>query len=143
MSAPITLYLRRRYFEHGTFSTLHASNGQQLCVCVEKPWQNNEANISCVPEGHYSLIPHRSHKFGECYALEAPSLGVTRHGPSQRTHILIHKANRVEELQGCIAPGKGFGVIESDWAVHRSGDAFDELMAELAGKEAYLVITRA
>ncbi|MFA0092904.1 DUF5675 family protein, partial [Vibrio sp. 10N.261.49.A11] len=82
-------------------------------------------------------------KFGKCYALEAPTLGVTRFGPSQRTHILIHKANRAAQLEGCIAPGMDFGVVNNEWAVINSGTAFDYFMAHLGGEKAKLVIRRA
>ncbi|MGC3833972.1 DUF5675 family protein [Moritella viscosa] len=99
-----TLTLHRNCFSHGTFSILCDDNGKELCKVLERPWLNNQASISCVPFGTYDFLPHESPKFGQCYALEAPSLGVTRYGPSQRTHILMHKANKVSQLQGCLAP---------------------------------------
>ncbi|MDO6497345.1 DUF5675 family protein [Photobacterium sanguinicancri] len=136
------LILKRRYFPHGTFSTLHHKNGKQICCMVERAWQNNKPNVSCVPLGTYHLLPHRSHKFGDCYALEAPTLGVTRYGPSVRTHCLIHKANRPSQLQGCLAPGKQFGVSQSEWGVVDSTSAFNELMTLLGGKEWELEIIK-
>ncbi|ELJ8641941.1 hypothetical protein RUK84_002910 [Vibrio cholerae] len=138
-----TLTLHRNYFPHGTFSYLCDENGNAFLKTVERPWKNNEAGISCVPEGTYDLLPHESPKFGKCYALSAPTLGVTVYGPSQRSHILIHKANYAEQLEGCIAPGTDFGVVSSQWAVLNSGTAFDYLMAHLAGEKAKLVIKRA
>ncbi|WP_087022452.1 DUF5675 family protein [Thaumasiovibrio subtropicus] len=136
-----TLTLRRRYFDDGTFATLHSKNGEQLCATVERPWQNNTPRKSCIPEGTYRLIPHTSPKFGECYALEANTLGVTRYGPSLRTHILIHAANLPSQLQGCIAPGEGFGVINNQWGVINSRNAFNKLMAYLDNKEWQLIIS--
>ncbi|MGF1688722.1 DUF5675 family protein [Photobacterium japonica] len=129
-----TLTLKRRHFSHGTFSTLHTQDGKQVCCMVERPWQNNQPNVSCVPPGTYKLIPHQSNKFGTCYALEAPTLSVTRYGPSVRTHCLIHKANRPNELQGCLAPGTHFGVSRGEWAVMNSTEAFNGLMTLLAGE---------
>lgn len=135
-----TLTLYRRYFSHGTFSTLHDHNNRKLCCMVECPSNNNEPNISCVPEGTYELLPHSSPKFGEVYALEAASLGVTRYGPSLRTHILIHVANTPSQLQGCLAPGLDFGSINNEWGVINSRLAFNQLMHYLNGENARLVI---
>lgn len=134
--------LKRRYFEEGTFGTLHREDGSKVCVIAERESRNNIPNISCVPEGTYQISPHTSPKFGKCYAFEAPSLGVTLYGSSLRTHILIHKANKPEELAGCLAPGVAFGVLGDDWAVLNSSSAFNSLMNELAGKPATLTILK-
>ncbi|HEG4440073.1 DUF5675 family protein [Vibrio gazogenes] len=138
-----TLTLHRNYFPHGVFSYLCDENGNAMLKAIERPWKNNAPGISCIPEGTYDLIPHNSPKFGSCYALEAPELGVTIFGPSLRTHILIHPANRVSELEGCIALGSDFGVVSNEWAVVSSRNAIDYFMAHLAGERAKLVIKRA
>ena len=52
--------LRRRYFEEGTYSTLHRQDGSKVCCVVEKPDLNNQPKESCVPEGTYVLLPHES-----------------------------------------------------------------------------------
>lgn len=115
-------------------------NGEFFCVTVERSWKNNEANVSCVPVGIYDFLPHSSPKHGECYALEQASLGVTRYGPSQRTHILMHIANGASELEGCIAPGCKVGVSGGEWVVINSTTAFNRLMSLLDGKPAKLEI---
>ncbi|MCG7499373.1 DUF5675 family protein [Vibrio sp. Of7-15] len=134
--------LKRRYFEHGTFSTLHRPDGSQVCVVLERSWQNNQPNVSCIPEGTYHMLPHHSPKFGDCYALEEAKLGVTRFGPSTRTHVLMHKANKVSQLQGCLAPGVAFGVLDGEWAVLNSTSAFNCVMAELDGEPCLLTIVK-
>ncbi len=138
-----TLTLHRNYFPHATFSYLCDENGNAILKAVERPWKNNAAGISCVPEGTYDLVPHNSPKFGKCYALEAPNLGVTIYGPSQRTHILIHPANTADQLEGCIALGMNFGVVNNNWAVVDSRIAVAYLMVHLDGEKAKLVIRRA
>jgi hypothetical protein len=107
-----TLILHRRYFSHGVFGVLCDEFGNELCKIVERPWRDNQPGISCVPSGEYNLIPHRSPKFGACYALDGEQNDVTILGPSQRTHILIHIANFVEQLEGCIAVGAYSGAIQ-------------------------------
>jgi len=134
--------LRRRYFEHGTYSTLHREDGSKVCCFVERPMLNNKPSESCIVEGTYTVIPHQSPRFGDCYALEAPELGVTRNGPSLRTHILIHKANSPQDLQGCLAPGVDFGFVNNEWAVLNSRAAFNALMNEFAGENISLSISK-
>ncbi|TKB53295.1 DUF5675 family protein [Ferrimonas aestuarii] len=109
----------------GTFGEL-TEQGQKLCVTVERDWNNNLPNISCVPAGEYTLRPHVSPRYGDCLVIEAPSLGVTATGPSQRSHCLIHPANWPDQLEGCIAPGLEFH--PDRWGVKSSRTAFKRLM---------------
>lgn len=136
------LTLKRTYTPKGTFGQLYR-DGDFICHTVERNWENNEAFVSCVPEGTYALSPHESPRFGDCYILEQSSLGVTKQGPSQRTHILIHPANIADQLEGCIAPGMKLGVFAEEWAVMESKVAFTRLMTILDGKEAVLEIVKA
>lgn len=118
-------------------------NGDDLiCYTIEKKWNDNKPNISCVPAGHYQLNPTLSHKFGNTYCLESKSLGVSLDGNTKRTHILLHKANKASELQGCIAPVSGFGVLGGEWAGTASGKAYDSLMDALAGDKHKIEIVR-
>ncbi|MEZ9857342.1 DUF5675 family protein [Vibrio splendidus] len=134
--------MKRRYFEHGTYSYLYRPDGSKVCCMVERPMLNNKPSESCIVEGTYDLLPHQSPRFGHCYAIEEPMLGVTRSGPSLRTHVLIHKANKPSDLQGCLAPGVDFGFVGNEWAVVNSSHAFKVLMAELNGKSAKLTIVK-
>jgi hypothetical protein len=134
--------MKRRYFEHGTYSYLYRQDGSKVCCMVERPMLNNKPSESCIVEGTYDLLPHKSPRFGNCYAVEEPMLGVTRYGPSLRTHVLIHKANKPSDLQGCLAPGVDFGFVGNEWAVMNSGHAFKVLMAELNGEPAKLTIVK-
>lgn len=76
--------------------------------------------------------------------LRSRRANVRRHsqGPSLRTHVLIHKANKPSDLQGCLAPGVDFGFVGNEWAVVNSSHAFKVLMAELNGKPAKLTIVK-
>ena len=112
----------------GTFGEL-THQGKVLCVTVERQFENNAPNISCIPAGLYTLKKHTSPKFGACFALENLNMGVTLYGPSQRTHCLVHAANWPEQLQGCIAPGMSFH--SSKWGVANSRDALAMLLTLL------------
>jgi hypothetical protein len=96
----------------------------QVLATIERPWIPDpdtdtelagKENESCVPDGEYTLRPHYSEKYPAdswAYALVNPGLGVyysdadipagQKYG---RSKILIHPANYVRQLQGCIAPG--------------------------------------
>lgn len=134
--------MHRRYFEHGTYSTVFRQDGSKVCCMVERPWLNNKPSESCIPEGTYTMLPHESPTFGTCYALENDDLGVTRYGPSLRTHILMHIANRPGELAGCVAPGVDFGYVGGEWAVVNSSDAWHAFMRELGGEPASITIKK-
>ncbi len=125
---------QRRYykmhFKLNTFSTGDCTigklylQGELICKTIEKPWEHNKANISCIPAGVYNIEPVNSPKFGETYEVK-DVIG--------RTHILFHKANKASQLKGCIAPVNEFGIMDNEWAGYSSGVAYDKLMA-LMGK---------
>jgi len=79
-------------------------DGDFICYSLERPWLDNAANISCIPEGIYDLQYHKYKGRLDTYALIGKTVS---HYPSEKARnlILIHPANRVEELQGCIATG--------------------------------------
>jgi hypothetical protein len=139
--ASLHLTLYRRYFSHGTYGELKNAQGNIIAITVECPWLNNEAGVSCIPEGSYTLARHQSPSKGTCLAISGNTLGVTVYGPSQRTHCLIHVANRASELQGCIAPGQSFGVVGKDWAVLDSRAALEQLL-DLVGEQSCTLVIR-
>lgn len=135
------LTLTRNYMGGmGTFGRI-SHNGKLVCATVERPWLNNEPCVSCIPEGTYQLEQYDSPKFGPCYALVAEELGVTLYPPALRTGILIHPANHSDQLQGCIAPGTEYGVVNGRWAVISSRSAFNKLMDLLEHEDPLITIT--
>lgn len=88
---------------------------------------------SCVSDGTYRLLPHRSEKYPQAWALVNPELDVyhfpwdvphARDGLARST-ILIHPANFAHELLGCIAPGRSRAKIGNSWMVQSSRDAMN------------------
>ena len=101
--------LVRTYFPEST-------NGRFLCgeqiVChtIELPWLDNQRNVSCIPEGTYSISKRYTESRGwHLMVDEVPN----------RSYILFHVGNdALIDLRGCIAPvseltGRGTGLQSS------------------------------
>lgn len=116
--------------EEGTFGQMWVGDDLRLFT-VERPWADNQPNVSCVPAGSYMLEPHRSRRFGETWALVGGSVSHHPNLYTLRDGILLHAANLSSELQGCIAPGLSLGFIHDEMAVLSSRSAMAKLRAAL------------
>jgi len=99
----MNVQLLRTYLEKetvGEFRVLDDDN--QLiyrCHTVELPDRQNQVGVSCIPEGTYSVQkekPNKHFNYVHFSVLNVPG----------RSGILIHIANYVSQLKGCIAPGR-------------------------------------
>jgi len=104
----LTLY-RAPSSDHGTFGALY-HNGMRLCYVGEPPWRNNKATYSCLPEGSYGAVWHKSPKYGWCYLVT---------GTSPRSFILTHGGNfagdrkkgMISHTYGCLLLGSAYGFM--------------------------------
>lgn len=119
------LVLERQAFTDKSIIGSFYYDGDFICYSLERPWVNNEPFISCVPEGEYELKYHRYKGRLDTYALVGETVS---HFPSdkQRNLILIHPANKVNELQGCIATGTT--KLSGEGRMVKSLDAHKKLM---------------
>lgn len=114
--------LRRfAYMPWATFGRLQV--GGFACYTVERPWVNNQVNVSCIPLGRYPLTLGRYNRGGyPAYVVEdVPG----------RSQIKIHAANTAADVVGCIGPGLDLGTVNGEWGVVRSRDALDAFMAAM------------
>ena len=113
----------------GVFGELILPSGRTLFT-VERPWLNNKPTVSCIPEGTYPCQPRKYYRGGyeAIEVLDVPD----------RSYILIHRGNTMDDLAGCIAPGMDLGYVNKKWAVTNSREAFAYVMDELGGKQFYL-----
>lgn len=78
------------------------SVGDFTCFSLELPDLNNdgipdnEKQKSCIPDGTYPVIRHRSEKFGDCFWVQ---------NVPGRDAILIHGGTHYGHTHGCILPG--------------------------------------
>lgn len=80
--------------------------GTAQCFSLERPWFNNETDVSCIPPGTYQLawtfMPDMNAYHYE--VLNVPG----------RSGIFIHPANQVAQVEGCIALGTTWGELSGD-----------------------------
>jgi len=94
------------------------------CRTLELPDLGNKNRISCIPEGEYKVVKRNSPKYGDHFhILDVPN----------RSYILIHSANYVRQLLGCIAVGLSHTDIDGDGHrdVTRSKQTLKDLNREL------------
>ena len=127
------LLIRNTFSKKSTVGELFL-NGERICDTLENSWQDNQRNISCIPEGVYPVrlrLPRESATRDYLHLLvqEVPN----------RDFILVHRGNFPSQTQGCLLVGLG---TEQD-VVHNSVLAMDLLIKEilhLGGENINLII---
>ena len=128
---------RYGYTPMGTFGEIELPNGARLQT-VELPWRGNEQSVSCIPSGTYALrkrlsgVVKRSSGGKYSQGWEVTSV-------PGRTYIMVHVANTIDDLEGCIGVGAALGFVAGKWAVTSSAVAFDEFMDALRGQNEWLL----
>ncbi len=94
------------------------------CRTLELPDLGNEKRISCIPEGIYWVEKRWSKKYGNHFHIK---------DVDGRSYILIHNANYVRQLLGCITVGLAHTDIDGDGLrdVTRSKQTLKDLNREL------------
>jgi len=108
-------------------STLYAKD--RAFQILERPWLNNQSNISCIPAGSYKcgyLERSASGKYKGVYIIEDV------HG---RVGILIHNGNLVIHTHGCLLIGNRRGYLSGKPAVLSSRTALGEFMNLMGQKD--------
>ena len=127
------LLIRDTFSKKSTIGELFL-NGERICDTLENSWQDNQRNISCIPEGVYPVrlrLPRESATRDYLHLLVQEV--------SNRDWILFHRGNTAKDTSGCILVGLG---TEQD-VVHNSVLAMDLLMKEilhLGGENINLII---
>ena len=129
---------------HGTVGRLSAA-ALRLHV-MEPPWLDNRPNRSCIPAGLYTVLPHRSPRFGRCLLVS---------DVHERSHILVHAGNVGGDVEcgyhthtlGCLLPGMRRGRLDvkgrTQRAVLASRPALRHLMRWAADRPFVLEIADA
>lgn len=102
----MNLTLNRDYLAKCTTGVLTGPNDLLLCT-LELPWNANQRNISCIPEGIYSVIKQSATQSRPYNFFRLPTV-------PGRSGILIHKITYVKDLKGCIGIGMKLSDINKD-----------------------------
>ncbi len=83
----------------GRISSIYV-NGDYICKSLELPYKDNTPYVSSIPLGTYTVSKSQfwggKHKGKKCLRFDSVP---------NRSGILVHSANLIDELHGCIAPG--------------------------------------
>lgn len=113
----------RRYEKgpNGTIGTFWMDDAF-LCYTLEDPDNNNEKGVSCIPEGIYHVSPHDGPRFKDVWIIN---------NVPNRSAILIHSGNSINDTHGCVLVGRKVGTIQGLPAVLESRLALDFLRKRL------------
>ena len=114
----------------GTFGVL-LNNFTPIAITLEQPWKNNERNISCIPTGQYLCKRIVSFKFGDTYEVQAVD---------NRSNILFHKGNIVDDTSGCILVAEKFETLNYKTAILQSKKGFNDFMNAVDGAATFKLI---
>lgn len=87
------MLLIRRYFDNRTEGKWIFPD-DSYCYNLERPWLDNKPFVSCIPEGEYVVCADKTGKHQWFRFKDVKG----------RSHIEIHPASKVSELEGCLAP---------------------------------------
>jgi hypothetical protein len=127
------LILRDTFSDNSTIGELFL-NDEFMCDTLENPELNNVKNISCIPEGQYSVRLRTARE-----SATRDYLHLLVQDVPNRDYILFHIGNSPKDTSGCILVGIG---RKQDF-VSNSRLAMDLLMKEilnLGGEKINLII---
>jgi len=99
---------RRKHTDKQVIGTMDVYQ-DNLFMCslmtLERAWQNNEINESCIPKGFYTIDHYSSNKHPNTFILQ---------DTAPRSYILLHAGNYYTHSAGCILVGLTFADINND-----------------------------
>ena len=115
----------------GTYGHLLTDDEKELAHTLELHWENNERGVSCIPAGTYTCRRRFSNHF------QREVFEIT--GVPDRSDVLIHPANFVSELRGCVALGSSFADLNGDGVKDLASSrlTFDAFMRLMAGAQSF------
>ena len=124
-----TAFLLRDEVRSDCVRGILAAGGKFFHV-IERPWESNTRNKSCIPAGEYhtTFLPRSaSGKYRQVYHLQSVP---------GRSGILIHNGNVVAHSRGCLIIGLRRGSLAGKPAVLNSRSALHQLF-QVMGSEPF------
>ena len=108
--------------EFGMFGVFIDDTNIPFAVTLERQWNDNKSNISCIPHGKYLCKRVDSPHFGDTFEVA---------NVTGRKHILFHKGNLDDDSHGCILVGEQFEPLYGEPGIRASREGFEEFMSKL------------
>ncbi len=116
----------------GTLSQF--DSGQFICFTLERPWLDNQKDVSCIPSGAYLCSRYTSPHHGSTFIIN---------GVEGRDSILFHKGNFVTDSKGCVLVGIGVELVEEEQLIlNSSALAFKRFMERLKDVNSFALVVR-
>ena len=109
------------------------TNGVPFAVTLEQPWRNNSRFVSCIPADTYTCVEYTSSKFPNTYEVT---------GVMERSSILLHKGNYVDDTGGCILVAEKFEVFGNEAVIADSRGGFNDLREVVESYKEWRLIIR-
>src|SRR5579862_5908752 len=119
----ITIY--REYPGHNCTPGYLAVNDQIIVYTLERPWADNQNNISSIPAGLYDAFLRYDHD--DHWRIELLNV-------PNRDHIEIHVGNTIDDTTGCILVGSGVSA-SNPCLLTGSATAYSKLMNAFYGTD--------
>lgn len=101
----------------------------QPIFTLERPWQDNRPFVSRIKADSYVCYEYSSDKFPGVYSVSRVK---------DRSSILIHCGNKVEDSSGCILIGLGYYNAEGKIKISQSRDAL-KLFKSIIGPNSFIL----
>lgn len=131
MMSNVIQLTRFAYLPDGTYGEMVFPNGEKFFT-VERSWEGNKPNVSCIPDGTYRLGMRASSVVKRSSGGRHDEGWEVMDVPG-RSYIMIHPGNWPKNFQGCIGVGRGMSIMKDSsgnlvHSVTSSRDAFMRMM---------------
>lgn len=124
----------------GTLGRLELPGGAAF-VTLEQPWRNNAKGESCIPAGVYPMEMRQSPMVYRTSAKQF-ARGWEIRGVPNRSLIMVHPGNWMDDSNGCILVGRQFDVIKGKPGITSSRAAFTDMMGRLSMRDDWRIEIR-
>ena len=99
-----------------TLGSFYDGEMNLIAKTMELPWRDNKSNVSCIPEGTYTIHKQAPGTAGREYGYFRfeKVAGRGMNAALGMSTILMHRITYVKDLQGCVGIGSRFKDFNKD-----------------------------
>lgn len=132
----LTRYFYGDKFTLGYVVWTRQDGTDDIVYTIENPWLENEAGLSCIPDGSY-VAYHGWYNRGGYPCIEL----LTDHLVPKRRDIKIHRGNVIDnQVRGCILVGDKIRTKDGEMSIFQSLQAWKRLFGDWKEKKFELEI---